>query len=121
MRGRCTQKHGVSHHTRATEDDIEAIGLSSIRFGCLFQYEIVQWFESLRGQIVLALHFSDLEINKASVGEDNEPLLPAAKEARRLLVKCTDLADASKVVTHHLVSEGCIALQNFLLQTLVSH
>ena len=83
--------------------------------------EIIEWLEVLRSQIILNFHSVGLEVDQTSVGKDNESLLPAAEEAIRLLLQLTNFADAGEVVSHHFLSEGGVPLQNFLLQSLVSH
>ncbi len=90
-------------------------------FGDLLKDKIVQWLEALGCQIILVLHLVDFEIDKTCIGENDESSLPVTKEALGFLGKGTNLADANEEIAHHLIGKGWVALDDLLLQALITH
>jgi len=119
--GWCAQQHWSIEQTRIAEDDMEAVWPSSFLFICVFQDEVVQWFEVLRHKVFLVLHLTDFKVDQTSIRKNNETLLPTSKEAGRFLGECANFTDAGEEVAHNLFCEVWITLYDFLLQALVSH
>lgn len=68
VEGRRAHEHGVLDNAALAEGEAECVRF--FRFGLrdLLQNEIVQWFEVLWLQIVLFLHFINLEVYQSCIG-----------------------------------------------------